>query len=139
MLYDDAMRKRTAAQYEAESETYRAMQETGLFYLQPKVNLLSGEIIGAEALARRMGKDGSLIFPDTFLEAMENSGAVMELDRYICRQVCVFLADRIRNGLPVVPISVNLSHLHIRDPAAADSFMLLGRSIMCRLGLWSLN
>lgn len=136
VLYDDAMRKRTAAQYEAESETYRAMQENRFcFYLQPKVNLLSGEIIGAEALARRMGKDGSLIFPDTFLEAMENSGAVMELDRYICRQVCVFLADRIRNGLPVVPISVNLSHLHIRDPAAADKLHAIGEEYHVPPGL----
>lgn len=128
VLYDEVIQKQTAAQYEVESEIYRALQENRFcFYLQPKVDLLSGEIIGAEALARRIKKDEGVIFPDAFLEAMERSGAITELDQIICRQVCTFLSDRLRNGLPVVPVSVNLSRLHIQDPAAADKLHAIAK------------
>lgn len=121
VLYDEAMRRQTTAGYETEGEIYHALRENRFcFYLQPKVDLLSGEIIGVEALARRVNQNGEVIYPDAFLGSMEKSGSVIELDRSICRQVCAFLADRVRKRLPVVPVSVNLSRLHIHDPAAAD-------------------
>ncbi len=121
ILYDEAMRQQTAAEYESEKENYNALRENRFcFYLQPKVDLCSGEIIGAEALARRVDQNGNVINPDMFLEAMEKSGAVIKLDQSICRQVCRFLSNRIENGLPTVPVSVNLSRLHIYDSASVD-------------------
>lgn len=121
VIYDEIMRNWLAARYEIEQECYQALQENRFcFYLQPKVDLTNGEIIGAEALARRVGKNGEVIYPDTFLEAMESNGAIIKLDRSICRQVCEFLAERIHKDLPVVCISVNLSRLHIEEPGAAD-------------------
>lgn len=121
VLYDDALRKRTSDQYAMTLESYYALLEDRFcFYLQPKVDLTSGEIIGAEALARRIGKNGEIFSPDTFLETMENSGTIIELDRIICRQVCEYISDRLKKGQPVVRTSVNLSRLHIQDPSAAD-------------------
>lgn len=123
VLYDQSMRDELIAQYENEREIYDALQESRFcFYLQPKVDLTNGEIIGAEALARRLGKEGEVIYPDKFLELMENSGAVIELDKLICRQVCAFLADRLSRGQPVVCVSVNLSRLHIQNPESASEF-----------------
>lgn len=121
VLYDDDMKNRVANRYDTAKESYYALLEGRMcFYLQPKIDLTNGEIIGAEALARRIGKDGEIIYPDAFLETMESSGAIIELDRSICRQVCGFLAGRIEKGLPVICISVNLSRLHIQEPEAAE-------------------
>lgn len=82
------------------------------FFLQPKVNLHTGQIIGAEALARSITEDGQMMLPDQFIPFLERNGSIIEMDYLMCRKVCEYLADRIRQGLPVVAISVNLSRLH---------------------------
>ena len=112
------------AVYRAQKEaTTLAMQEKRLtFFLQPKVHLLTGEIIGAEALARRIDKNGNIVFPDSFLQILEDNGAIVELDAMILEQVCAYISYRLKNGLPVVRTSVNLSRLHIQNSNAADDF-----------------
>ena len=76
--------------------------------------------MSADALARRIDISGDMIYPDCFLETMEENGTVVELDRLILRKVCMNLADRMAKGLPVVRTSVNLSRLHIQAPGAVD-------------------
>ena len=123
VVYHHSMKDQITAVHENELEIYNALHEKRFcFYLQPKVDLTNGMIIGAEALARRIGDDGTIIPPDKFMDLMEAKGSVIELDQIICRQVCKFLKDRIDRGLPVVCISVNLSRLHIRNPESADVF-----------------
>ncbi|MFR8336601.1 MAG: EAL domain-containing protein [Eisenbergiella massiliensis] len=119
--YSDAMQKQMTDQYELERAVNDSLREERfLFYLQPKVDLETGRTIGAEALARRVGRDGSIIYPDAFLSVMEANGSIVELDMLIYRKVCAFLADRREKGLPVVQTSVNLSRLHIHNPETAD-------------------
>lgn len=89
------------------------------FFLQQKVDFVTGEIIGAEALARCINDKGQVIYPDSFIDIMEENGMIVELDLQILRQVCEFLADRIRQGKPVVITSVNLSRMHIQNPRSA--------------------
>jgi len=99
-----------------EAEIIEAWQaERICFFLQPKVNLKTGAIIGAEALARMVRPDGSLISPADFLPVAEENGAVIELDKLILRLVCAHLSGRIARGEPVAPVSLNLSRLHIYD------------------------
>ncbi len=103
-----------------ERETSLALHEKRfLFYLQPKIDLTSGQIVGAEALARRVGIDGNVIYPDSFLSIMEQNGSILELDYFILEGVCSYLSERIKKGLPVVKTSVNLSRLHIKERDAA--------------------
>ena len=100
--YSDAMQKQMTDQYELERAVNDSLREERfLFYLQPKVDLETGRTIGAEALARRVGRDGSIIYPDAFLSVMEANGSIVELDMLIYRKVCAFLADRREKGLPV--------------------------------------
>ena len=73
----------------------------------------TGEIIGAEALTRWIDKDGSLIPPATFIPALEESGFVVTLDKYIWQGVASWLRTRLDQGLPVVPISLNVSRVDI--------------------------
>lgn len=83
------------------------------YYLQPQVDMETGEIIGAEALTRRIDKDGSLISPATFIPALEESGFVVTLDKYIWQGVASWLRGRIDRGLRVVPVSLNVSRVDI--------------------------
>lgn len=73
----------------------------------------TGEIIGAEALTRWIDKDGSLISPATFIPALEESGFVVTLDKYVWQGVASWLRERIDRGLRVVPISLNVSRVDI--------------------------
>ena len=73
----------------------------------------TGEIVGAEALTRWIDKDGSLISPTTFIPALEESGFVVTLDKYVWQGVASWLRECIDRGLRVVPISLNVSRVDI--------------------------
>ena len=83
------------------------------YYLQPQVDMETGEIIGAEALTRWIDKDSSLISPATFIPVLEESGFVVTLDKYVWQSVALWLRERIDRGLRVVPISLNVSRVDI--------------------------
>ena len=83
------------------------------YYLQPQVDMETGEIIGAEALTRWIDKDGSLISPAAFIPALEESGFVVTLDKYVWQGVAAWLRERLDRGLHVVPISLNVSRVDI--------------------------
>lgn len=90
------------------------------YYLQPQVDMETGEIIGAEALTRWINKDGSLISPATFIPALEESGFVVTLDKYIWQGVASWLRERLDRGLRVVPISLNVSRVDILSCDVAE-------------------
>ena len=117
VLYEKNIQEELVGKYEFERQIQEDLKnERFCFYLQPKVDLKTGEIVGAEALARGMGKNGEIISPEYFLPFMESNGTVVELDLLICRQVCEYIARRLKMGLPVVSTSINLSRLHIHNP-----------------------
>lgn len=80
-----------------------------LIHYQPKFNLASGKIEGAEALVRWIHPDMGFISPGDFIPLFEENGFVKQLDTYVFEQVCEDLIRWQKAGLPVVPISVNLS------------------------------
>lgn len=109
------------AEYEREVAFHRTLTEFQYalsngritYHLQPQVDMKTGEIIGAEALTRWIDKDSSLISPATFIPALEESGFVVTLDKYIWQGVASWLRERINRGLRVVPISLNVSRVDI--------------------------
>lgn len=109
------------AEYEREVAFHRTLTEFQYalsngritYYLQPQVDMETGEIIGAEALTRWIDKDDSLISPATFIPALEESGFVVTLDKYIWQGVASWLRERIDRGLRVVPVSLNVSRVDI--------------------------
>lgn len=109
------------AEYEREVAFHRTLTEFQYalsdgritYHLQPQVDMETGEIIGAEALTRWIDKDGSLISPATFIPALEESGFVVTLDKFIWQGVASWLRKRIDRGLRVVPVSLNVSRVDI--------------------------
>lgn len=86
-------------------------------YFQPKYDVSSEQIVGAEALVRWQKEDGTLISPGLFIPLFESDGLVVQLDEYVFETVCRFQKDRMKQGLPILPISVNLSRasIHFSD------------------------
>lgn len=86
-------------------------------YYQPKYNIHSGEIVGAEALIRWNHPKKGILEPRMFLPYMENSGFIIDVDYYMFEQTCRVLSENIKNGRYVVPIACNFSALHLDDRA----------------------
>lgn len=84
-----------------------------MIYLQPKVMADGKTVAGAEALVRWMKAGNEMIYPDDFIPVFEKSGAIVEVDYFVYREVFSYLRDRLDRGLPVVPISMNVSRAHI--------------------------
>lgn len=82
-------------------------------YYQPKMETDTLRLIGAEALVRWQKPDGSFVYPDEFIPFIERSGQIVDVDYYVYRQVFRFLARRLQEGKKVVPISLNVSRVHL--------------------------
>ena len=84
-----------------------------IFYLQPKCNMSTGKIVGAEALVRWRRADGTLISPKDFIPVLENNGFITNVDKYVWEEVCHFQRSLIDRGIRPVPISINVSRVDI--------------------------
>lgn len=82
-------------------------------YLQPKVLLKTGELMGAEALARWNSPTFGIIYPDRFVPILEQNGFVRRLDFFMLEEACRFLAAIREAGRPLLPISVNFAKSHL--------------------------
>lgn len=84
-------------------------------YYQAKVNAETGKVSGAEALVRWIRPDGSVVFPGKFIPVLENNGMIAELDRYMFREVLSHQKQWMDAGIPIVPVSVNLSRVQLSE------------------------
>ena len=80
---------------------------------QPKVNHVTGRMIGAEALMRLKHPLYGLQMPADFIPFFEKNDMVFSADLVVCENVCKFLRKCIDEGVPVVPISVNMSRYDV--------------------------
>lgn len=80
-----------------------------IFYLQPKYDLATRRIIGAEALVRWQHKKLGIVSPGVFVPVLEQNGYITKLDQFIWEEVCKTIRRWIDSGLRPVPISVNVT------------------------------
>lgn len=82
-------------------------------YYQPKVDINTRKLVGAEALARWRTKEGALVPPSEFIPVCEKSGLIEQVDMAIFEQTLQFLRSNLDAGIKCVPISVNFSRQHL--------------------------
>ncbi|MBR1640162.1 MAG: EAL domain-containing protein [Treponema sp.] len=90
-----------------------------IFY-QPKHESISGGIAGAEALVRWEHPEYGFLSPNQFIPIFERNGFISKLDLYILTQVCKDIKRWQQNGLPIVPVSVNISRRDFLEPGCID-------------------
>ncbi len=126
-VFEKGMYSRTSEEYRVLAEFLQALRQREIvFYLQPQCRASSGRIVGAEALARWVKPDGTVIPPDLFIPVLEKRGLISDLDLYIWDSVCHWLHDWIAGGHTPLPISVNVSVsdiLHTDLPAVFENLV----------------
>lgn len=113
-FYDDSMRQRLLMEQQITDEMKTALTE-GQFqiYLQPKYDLVSERIAGAETLVRWIHPKLGFLRPDMFIPLFESNGFITEMDAYVWDQTCRLIARWSREGGKYVPVSVNVSRRDI--------------------------
>ena len=96
-------------------------EEFKVFY-QPKVNVKTGELVGAEALCRWI-HDDDVISPNEFIPILEETNDICKLDFYMLERVCRDIRRWIDSGMKVVRVSVNLSRKHMVNQNLLDKIL----------------
>lgn len=112
--YNESIEQQEKKQRRIVSDMKTALSEEQFeIYLQPKVDMITGKIVGSEALSRWVHPKRGIIMPGEFIPVFEKNGFIIELDEYIVKHVCMLIRKWIDRKIKVYPVSVNLSRTNL--------------------------
>ncbi len=100
-------------------------REEYIVYFQPKYELLTERIVGAEALVRWAHPKLGFIAPDKFIPVFEQNGFIYRLDKYVWEKTCQLIRKHMDEGKPVLPISINVSRIDLYSPTVVQDMVAL--------------
>ncbi len=123
-IYNESMNEDSFQKYFVINEMQTAFHEKQFeVYLQPKCNLTSNKVIGAEALVRWIHPEKGIISPDNFIPILESNGYISKLDEYVWNRACQYIRTWIDTGLTPIPISVNVSRVDLHNPELINTLL----------------
>ncbi len=115
-----------------ENSLRQALVRKELFLVyQPQIEIATGRITGLEALLRWQHPELGLVPPNKFIRIAENSGLIMPIGEWVLRTACSQLRKWQDQGLPGVPVAVNVSAVQFRQEGFCD----LIRGVLHETGL----
>ena len=115
-FFKPAMNARAVERQSIEEGLRRALErQEFVLYYQPKVDLMSGAINGAEALIRWIHPTRGLIPPMDFIPIAEDCGLILSIGAWALREACAQSRAWTKAGLPTVTMAVNVSAIEFRD------------------------
>lgn len=96
-----------------------------VMYLQPKKELETGRLSGAEALIRYQDETHGLVSPDKFIPSLEREYLIREIDLFVFEEVCRLLACWHQEGRRLLPISLNFSRLTMMESGLLDTLLTI--------------
>jgi diguanylate cyclase (GGDEF)-like protein/PAS domain S-box-containing protein len=137
LFYAQKMTAAVASRLTLENQLRQALdEEEFVLHYQPKINLASGKLTGAEALIRWNDPRTGLAPPAQFIPILEETGLIYEVGRWALRKA---IADYLRwraAGLPAVRIAVNVSPLQLRNRGfVAEIEQVIGIDAQAAAGL----
>ena len=120
-LYAPGMREALVLEREVVAGIESALREDrSELFLQPKCNIRTGKIVGAEALARWRHPERGIVAPGEFIPLIERNGLVRSLDLRVWEKTAAWIRGLIDEGVQPVPVSVNVSRadIYLVDVAA---------------------
>jgi diguanylate cyclase (GGDEF)-like protein/PAS domain S-box-containing protein len=103
--------------------SYAVERQQLVLHYQPQVDVQSGKIIGAEALVRWQHPEWGLVAPGRFIPIAESSGLIRGIGLWVMETALTQNATWAAEGLPIVPVAVNLSMVQFKDPALRDNLV----------------
>jgi EAL domain-containing protein (putative c-di-GMP-specific phosphodiesterase class I) len=125
-FFKPAMNARAVERQSIEEALRRALErrEFALHY-QPKVNLMTGEIVGAEALIRWTHPTRGLVPPAAFIPVAEDCGLILPIGAWVLREACGQARAWKDAGVPVTSMAVNVSAMEFRDEKFLDGLFAI--------------
>jgi diguanylate cyclase (GGDEF)-like protein len=86
-----------------------------ILHYQPRVDTATGRLCSMEALIRWQHPERGLVFPLEFIGIAEDTGLILDMGRMVIEKACAQIAEWKAAGLPVVPVSINVSALQFNE------------------------
>lgn len=124
VFYNEQIEEKAKMEREIIPMFERALKENRiLVYLQPKVAIESGQLIGAEALVRMLDDEGKIVPPMSFIPILERTGMIIKLDFCVLDQVCALIQKWLQEGIEPIRISVNLSRFDFQEDGSWEQML----------------
>jgi diguanylate cyclase (GGDEF)-like protein len=94
-----------------------------VLHYQPKVDLQTGTITGAEALIRWMHPTRGFMSPGLFIPIAEDSGLILPIGTWVLREACRQAQEWVKAGLPWITVAVNVSAVQFRNEDFLETLM----------------
>ncbi|MGV3743518.1 MAG: putative bifunctional diguanylate cyclase/phosphodiesterase [Burkholderiaceae bacterium] len=115
----DALKDRLALEQDLSDAIDR---DQFVLFFEPKIHVQSGRLCGMEALVRWQHPERGLVPPQEFIALAESTGLIVELGDHVITKAFEQLAEWRQAGLPVVPVSINISAQQLNNGSLAKRF-----------------
>ena len=121
VFYESSMQSELLSEQRITETMERGLKEEQfqVFY-QPKHEAITEKIVGAEALVRWNHPEYGFMSPGQFIPLFERNGFITKLDAFILERVCQDINHWKQEGLPIVPVSVNVSRRDFIEPGCIE-------------------
>jgi len=134
-FYTKDLNKKVSDYISLEAKLKRAIAQNEFeLYYQPYFNIKTRKVAGMEALLR-WNSEGNVISPATFIPVLEDSGLIIDAGKWIIEEVCRQLLAWKQAGLPVKPVSLNVSPIQFQQTDFKDMVMDIISSYAMDTGL----
>jgi diguanylate cyclase (GGDEF)-like protein/PAS domain S-box-containing protein len=127
-FFKPVMNARAVERQSIEEGLRRAVERREfVLHYQPKINLTTGAITGAEALIRWMHPTRGLVSPAGFIPIAEQCGLIIPIGAWVRREACAQARAWLDAGLPATTMAVNVSAIEFRDENFLDALFAILR------------
>ncbi len=114
-FFEPAMNVRAVERQSIEENLRRALERKEfVLHYQPKINLKTGAITGAEALIRWIHPTRGFISPAQFIPVAEDCGLILPIGDWVLREACTQAREWVDAGLPGLSMAVNVSAMQFQ-------------------------
>jgi len=131
-IYTSVLGEKIISDVQLNEELLQALKrDEFIVYYQPQVEILTGKIVGAEALVRWEHPEKGILFPLKFIPFAEEKGYIVKIGQRVLEQACKDMQKWLNNGYKLNNISVNISVKQIRQ----NNFVQVVKKALKKSGL----
>jgi len=121
-FYSNELSTEVVERFNLENQLRRALERKQFeVYYQPQMSLITGKIIGAEALVRWNHPELGIVSPDKFIPLAEETGIILHIGEWVLTEAAMFAKEWVKKGSSLKRIAVNVSGIQIMQSNFADT------------------